>query len=293
VYRLAEMPGLSHPDLVTVALRVPRAVVCLVSALACHDATDEVPHEVQIALPRRTKAPRIEHPPLRVFWFSGPALSEGVQVVNVDGVDVRIYDLPKTVVDCFRFRNKLGLDVAVDGLNQAIRSKGVRPADRRAEVREAMPHRERHPALRRGDPVSPGSQGPSPASRDERERYAQLLARLTPSPSVYEQYRLRVDDYVSLLRPLLRGARPEGLVALRLRRSELFEGREYLVAYVEDDWLRGIAPNCDAIAPPMAGPPGVAGPWVQIPPWLPKKVGWTSRNQGKEKSNFFFDGVEN
>ncbi len=129
VYRLAAMPELGHPDLVVVALRVPRAVVCLVSALAYHDATDEVPHEVQIALPRETKAPRIDHPPLRVFWFSGQALSEGVEVVQVDGVDLRIYDLPKTVVDCFRFRNKLGLDVAVDALNQAVRRKGVRPAE--------------------------------------------------------------------------------------------------------------------------------------------------------------------
>ncbi len=129
VYRLAGMPELAHPDLVTVALRVPRGVLCLVSALAYHDATSEVPHEVQIALPRPTKAPRLDHPPLRVFWFSGPALSEGVQVVKVDGVDMRIYDLPKTVVDCFRFRNKLGLDVAVDALNQAVRRKGVRPAD--------------------------------------------------------------------------------------------------------------------------------------------------------------------
>lgn len=129
VYRLAAMPDLGHPDLVAVALRVPRAVVCLVSALAYHDATNEVPHEVQIALPRETKAPRIDHPPLRVFWFSGPALTEGVKVVQVDGVDLRIYDLPKTVVDCFRFRNKLGLDVAVDALNQAVRRKGVRPAD--------------------------------------------------------------------------------------------------------------------------------------------------------------------
>jgi predicted transcriptional regulator of viral defense system len=129
VYRLAAMPQLAHPDVVTVALRVPRAVVCLISALAHHDATSEVPHEVQIALPRRTKAPRLDHPPLRVFWFSGPALSEGIQVVKIDGVAVRVYDLPKTVVDCFRFRNKLGLDVAVEALNQAVKRKGVRPAD--------------------------------------------------------------------------------------------------------------------------------------------------------------------
>ncbi len=71
----------------------------------------------------------MNHLPLRAFWFSGSALSEGVQVVKVDGVDMRIYDLPKTVLDCFRFRNKLGIDVAVDALNQALRRKGVRPAD--------------------------------------------------------------------------------------------------------------------------------------------------------------------
>lgn len=129
VYRLAGMPDLAHPDLVTVALRVPRAILCLVSALAYHDATSEVPHEVQIALPRRTKPPRLDHPPVRVFWFSGAALSDGIEVVTIDGIGVRVYDLPKTVVDCFRFRNKLGLDVAVEALNQALKRKGTRPAD--------------------------------------------------------------------------------------------------------------------------------------------------------------------
>ena len=129
VYRLATRSPLSQPDLVTVALRVPRATVCLVSALSHHDATDEVPHEVQIALPRRTKAPRLDFPPIRVFWFSGAALMEGIELVTIDGVDVRVYNLPKTVVDCFRFRNKLGLDVAVDALNQAVKRRRVRPAD--------------------------------------------------------------------------------------------------------------------------------------------------------------------
>lgn len=129
VYRLASEPELSNPDLVTVALRIPRAVVCLVSALSYHDATSQVPHEVQIALPRGTKTPRIDHPPIRVFRFSGPALADGVEVAQLDGVDVRIYSLPKTVVDCFRFRNKLGLDVAIEALGEAIRRKSVRPAD--------------------------------------------------------------------------------------------------------------------------------------------------------------------
>jgi predicted transcriptional regulator of viral defense system len=129
IYRLASLPPLSQPDIAAVALRVPRAVICLSSALAYHDVTSEIPHEVQIALPRRTKTPRLDFPPIRVFWFSGPALSEGIDVVEIDGVDIRIYDLPKTVVDCFRFRNKIGLDVAIAALNEAIKRKGVHPAE--------------------------------------------------------------------------------------------------------------------------------------------------------------------
>ena len=129
VYRLAVLPELTQPDLVAVALRVPRAVVCLVSALAHHDATTEIPHEVQIALPRRTQSPRLDHPPVRVFRFSGTAFTEGIEVARIDGVDVRVYALAKTVADCFRFRNKLGLDVAIEGLNQAVKHKGVRPAE--------------------------------------------------------------------------------------------------------------------------------------------------------------------
>jgi predicted transcriptional regulator of viral defense system len=129
VFRLASLPGLAHPDLVAAALRVPRGVVCLVSALAYHEVTSEIPHEVQIALPRKTKAPKVDYPPLRVFWFSDAALSEGVETAVLDGVGVRIFNLPKTVVDCFRFRNKLGLDVAVEALSQAIKRKGVQPAE--------------------------------------------------------------------------------------------------------------------------------------------------------------------
>ena len=129
VYRLASLPSLAHRDLVTVALRVPRAVLCLVSALAYHDATSEVPHEVQIALPRGTKAPRLDYPPIRVFRFSGSALSEGIEDVQLDKVNVRLYDLPKTVIDCFRFRNKVGIDVAIEALNLALQRKGVQPID--------------------------------------------------------------------------------------------------------------------------------------------------------------------
>ncbi|MCG8421349.1 MAG: type IV toxin-antitoxin system AbiEi family antitoxin domain-containing protein [Proteobacteria bacterium] len=129
VYRLASLPELAYPDLVAVALRVPRAVVCLVSALAYHDCTSEVPHEVQIALPRGTKAPQLDSPPIRVHRFSGAALTEGIEVVPLDGIAVRIYSLGKTIVDCFRFRNRLGTDVAVEAMSEAITQQGIRPAE--------------------------------------------------------------------------------------------------------------------------------------------------------------------
>lgn len=129
IYRLTSLPPLANPDLVTVALRVPRAVVCLISALAHYEVTDEIPHEVQIALPRGTKKPRLDYPPIRVHQFTGAALTAGVEHVRLDGVQVQIYSLAKTVADCFRFRNSLGTGVAVQALGQAIRRKGVSPAE--------------------------------------------------------------------------------------------------------------------------------------------------------------------
>ena len=77
LYRLAELPPLSNPDLVTVALKVPQAVICLVSALAFHELTTQIAHVVDIALHNRAERPRLDYPPLRISWFSGPAWSEG------------------------------------------------------------------------------------------------------------------------------------------------------------------------------------------------------------------------
>jgi len=84
---------------------------------------------VQIALPRETKSPQIDHPPLRVFHFSGPALTNNIEITRLDDVEVKIYSLAKSVVDCFRLRNKIGTDVAVHAINDAVRRKGVRPAE--------------------------------------------------------------------------------------------------------------------------------------------------------------------
>ena len=125
VYYLAEAEPLASPDLAFVALRVPRAVVCLVSALAFHELTTQIPRAVDIALPKGTERPRLEHPPLRIFRFSGPAWSEGVEEHRLDGVVVRVYCREKSVADAFKFRRRLGLDLALEVLRACCRNPGL------------------------------------------------------------------------------------------------------------------------------------------------------------------------
>ncbi len=116
LYRLADLPPLGNPDLVSVAMKVPTGVICLISSLSFHEITTQVPHEVYIALRRGTEPPRLKHPPVRIFWFTGEAFTEGIETPKVDGVQLRIYSPEKTVVDCFKYRNKIGLDTAVEAL---------------------------------------------------------------------------------------------------------------------------------------------------------------------------------
>jgi predicted transcriptional regulator of viral defense system len=116
LYRLAELPPLSNPDLVIIAHKIPRGVVCLVSALAYHELTMQIPHAVDVALDSGSRRPRLTFPPLRVFWFSGRAWSEGVEVYELDGTAVQIYGPEKSVADAFKFRRKLGLDLAIEAL---------------------------------------------------------------------------------------------------------------------------------------------------------------------------------
>lgn len=116
LYRLADLPPLGDPDLATVALKAPEGVVCLISALSFHDLTTQVPHQVDLALRRGRRPPRIDHPPIRPFWFGERAFTEGVERYELDDITVRIYSPEKTLADCFKHRNKLGLDVAVEAL---------------------------------------------------------------------------------------------------------------------------------------------------------------------------------
>jgi len=115
-YRLASLEPLAYPDLVTVAKRVPHGVLCLISALSFHELTTQVPHAIDVALERGKTKPRLDDPPTHFVWFSGPAFHEGIETHDLDGVPVRIYDPEKTIVDCFRYRNQIGMDVAVEAL---------------------------------------------------------------------------------------------------------------------------------------------------------------------------------
>ena len=116
LYRLADLPPLSNPDLVIVARKIPKGVACLVSALAFHELTTQIPHAVDVALKSGSTRPRLAFPPVRVFWFLGAAWSEGIEVHELDDTPVRIYGPEKSVVDVFKFRRRLGIDLAIEAL---------------------------------------------------------------------------------------------------------------------------------------------------------------------------------
>jgi len=116
LYRLADLPPLTHPDLVIVARKVPAGVICLVSALAFHELTTQIPHAVDVAVEQGSQRPRLEYPPLRVFYFSGAAWEEGGATYVLDDVPVHITNPAKSVADSFKYRRKLGLDIALEAL---------------------------------------------------------------------------------------------------------------------------------------------------------------------------------
>ena len=120
------IPGVSlteHQTLVQAALRVPHGVFCLLSALRFHDLTTQSPFEVWMAIDRKARIPKERIIPLRTVRFSGRALTAGVEVHSIDGVKVKVYNPAKTVADCFKYRNKIGLDVAIEALRDCWRKK--------------------------------------------------------------------------------------------------------------------------------------------------------------------------
>ena len=109
-----------HYGLAQVAKRVSHGVICLLSALSFHEIGTQLPHQVWMAIDRRAARPKMQFPPLRVMRFSGVALTEGIETYQIEGVPVQIFNPAKTVADCFKYRNKIGLDVALEALKECI-----------------------------------------------------------------------------------------------------------------------------------------------------------------------------
>lgn len=124
IFRLRSLPSITNPDLVTVAKRIPKGVVCLISALAFHGLTTQIPRHVFIALPRRAMKPRMNYPPIRIFWYSDDAIKSGVHIHKIDGVSVPVFSAEKSVADAFKYRNKIGFDVALEALQIWRKKRG-------------------------------------------------------------------------------------------------------------------------------------------------------------------------
>jgi predicted transcriptional regulator of viral defense system len=119
LYRLPNQLGSEHGSLAEVAIRVPQAVFCLLTALQFHELTTQLPRQIWIAMPRGSHAPRIDYPPVKMVQMIGAVYSEGIETVERDGVKLRVYGVAKTVVDCFKHRNKIGVDMALEALKDA------------------------------------------------------------------------------------------------------------------------------------------------------------------------------
>jgi predicted transcriptional regulator of viral defense system len=119
LYRLPGQAGSEHESLATVATKVPHAVFCLLTALQFHEVGTQLPRKIWIAMPRGSHLPRMGYPPIKMIQMSGDAYSEGVETAERDGVKLRVYGIAKTVADCFKHRNKIGLDVALEALKEA------------------------------------------------------------------------------------------------------------------------------------------------------------------------------
>jgi len=123
MYTLPDAAITERHSYAEVAKRVPEAVLCLLSALAFHEITTQNPASVWIALRQGARTPALNSPSLRVVRLSGPSLTEGVEDHRIEGVPIRVYSVAKTVADCFKFRNKIGLDVAIEALKDSLRQK--------------------------------------------------------------------------------------------------------------------------------------------------------------------------
>lgn len=126
VYRLVEIPDFSEPDLVLVSKKITHGIICLISALAYHEITTQIPHFVYVAIPNKARPSRLEYPPLRYFRYSEKVYNSGIETKLIGGYPVKIYSIEKTLADCIKFRNKIGMDVVIEALKLYWLRKGTK-----------------------------------------------------------------------------------------------------------------------------------------------------------------------
>ena len=129
LYQLPDAALEAGHSLAEAAKRVPRGVVCLVSALAYHELTDQLPRAVWMAIGTRDWKPKTESPPMRIVRFTDALLADEVLTVNIENVPVKVFGVAKTIADCFRHRRKVGQTVALEGLQKALRQRRASPAE--------------------------------------------------------------------------------------------------------------------------------------------------------------------
>lgn len=136
LYQLSDAPLDVHHSFAEAAKRIPKGVVCLVSALAYHGLTDQLPRQIWLAVGQKDWSPKPEGTPIRLVRFTDRLLMESVETHAVEGVPVKVFGVAKTIADCFRYRNKVSLSVAIEGLQEALRQRKATPGEiaRQAEL---------------------------------------------------------------------------------------------------------------------------------------------------------------
>ena len=147
VYSLPDREPMRYQDLAQVCQRIPKAVICLLSALQFHEIGTQLPRQVWIALPEGATTPAATYPPIRIARLRGAAYSEGIETVISEGMPIRVYGVAKTITDCFKFRNKIGLDAALEAMKDAWRERKFTMSEATHYARINRVERVMHPYL--------------------------------------------------------------------------------------------------------------------------------------------------
>jgi predicted transcriptional regulator of viral defense system len=125
VYALTDLPDIEEPDLVAISKIIPEGVVCLISALYFHRLTVQIPRWIDVAITQKYIPPQIHYPPVKIHWFSNKFYKTGIEKHNFGGAEIKIYSREKSIIDCFRLREKIGIEIALEALKSYLKQENV------------------------------------------------------------------------------------------------------------------------------------------------------------------------